>query len=59
MAIVNKAEAAVPALSRHAICVAALHIGLAAIIDDPAVVLAQNVRGRKPPAKKRGKRPSK
>ena len=54
-ATVNAAEAAIPALSRHAICLAALHIGLAALIDDPALALGQNIRGRaaSKPAKKR------
>lgn len=56
MAAINAAETAIPALSRHAICLAALHIGLAALIEDPALAVAQNIRGRKPPSKKRGKR---
>jgi hypothetical protein len=58
-ATVNSAEAAIPALSRHAICLAALHIGLAALIDNPALVLEQNIRGRAAttkPAKKRSKK---
>jgi hypothetical protein len=52
------AEAAIPALSRHAICLAALHIGLEALIENPSLALEKNIRGRatpSKPAKKRGK----
>lgn len=38
----------VPALSRHALCRAALHIGLAAIAADPALALAQPIGARQP-----------
>lgn len=55
VAAVSEAEAAIPALSRHAICLAALGIGLAALAEDPALAMLQNVRG-KAPAKKRSKR---
>jgi hypothetical protein len=57
------AAKAVPALSRHALCRASLHIGLAAIAADPARALLQPVGARQPlptkaPAKggKRSKR---
>lgn len=38
----------VPALSRHALCRAALHLGLAAIAADPALALAQPIGARQP-----------
>jgi hypothetical protein len=52
------AAAAVPALSRHALCRASLYIGLAAIAADPALALAQPIGARQPlpikaPAKSR------
>jgi hypothetical protein len=54
-----------PVLSRHAICRAALHIGLAAIVADPVQLLrlpaeAPSKPAEMPakPAKKRSKRPS-
>lgn len=47
---------AVPVLSRHALCRAALHIGLAAIQKDPAVVLKQPVGASQPKARKAGKK---
>jgi hypothetical protein len=59
----DAAAEAVPVLSRHALCRAALHIGLAAIVRDPAVVLKQPVGAPQPvpsrAAKKKRKRSSK
>ncbi len=56
----DAAADAVPVLSRHALCRAALHIGLAAIVADPASVLKVPVGGPQPPApKKRAKRSAK
>jgi hypothetical protein len=62
METITAVEATIPALSRHAICLAALHIGLEALIENPSLALEKNIRGRaapSKPAKKRSKRPSK
>lgn len=59
----DAAAKVVPALSRHALCRAALHIGLAAIVKKPAVVLKQPVGAPQPvpgrASKKKRKRSSK
>ncbi|MEY4550198.1 MAG: hypothetical protein RL685_6393 [Pseudomonadota bacterium] len=63
LSALDAAAEAVPVLSRHALCRAALHIGLAAIVQDPAVVLKQPVGAPQPmpvrAAKRKRKRPSK
>ena len=60
LAALDAAAEAVPVLSRHALCRAALHIGLAAIVQDPAQVLKLPVGAPQPmpgrAAKKRRKR---
>lgn len=53
MTAVSAVEAAIPALSRHAICLAALGIGLAALAEDPALAMVQNVRGKAPATKRK------
>lgn len=44
----DAAARAIPALSRHALARAALFIGLAAIVADPALALGQPVGARQP-----------
>jgi hypothetical protein len=52
----DTAAKAVPVLSRHALCRAALHIGLAAIVKDPAQVLKQPVGAPQPTPGKAAKK---
>lgn len=59
MRALDAAAEVAPVLSRHAICRAALHIGLAAIVADPVQLLKAPAEVNEKPAKKRGKRPSK